>query len=165
MDTEIEMNYVDNASLLKEVKVFKETGCRSEELGRMILLIASKYSDKGSFAGYTYKDDMVCEAVLTCIKYMHNCSIEEGSNLFAYFSKIIHNAFLNFIAKQKKHSNIKDVCYKNLDFLVEDSCYDSGSPAQYFNVSAIDYQVIRGKKKKKRRKRKKKVETKVKTGD
>ena len=73
------------------------------------------------------------------------------------YGKIIHNAFLNYIAKQKKHSNIKDVCYKNLDFLLEDSCYEKGSEAQYFNVSAIDYQVIRGKKKKKRRKKKKKV--------
>jgi DNA-directed RNA polymerase specialized sigma24 family protein len=156
------MNYVDNASLLKEVKVYKDTGCRSEKLGEMVLLIATRYSEKGSFSGYTYKDDMVCEAVLTCIKYMHNFDVEkEGANPFAYFSKIIHNAFLNFIAKQKKHSNIKDVCYKNLDFLLEDTCYEKGSEAQYFNVSGIDYQIIRGKKKKKRRK-KKKVDSKVK---
>ena len=62
MTTETEMNYVDNASLLKEVKVFKETGCRTEALGNMLLLIASKYSDKGSFAGYTYKDDKIGRA-------------------------------------------------------------------------------------------------------
>ena len=109
---------------------------------------------------------MIGEAVLTCVKYMHNFDVnKEGANPFAYFSKIIHNAFLNFIAKQKKHSNIKDVCYKNIDFLTDDSCFEYGSEAQYFNVSAIDYQAIRGKKKKKRRKRKKKVESKVRTGE
>ena len=149
------MNYVDNAKLLEEVKRYIETGHKSEELGEMLLLIATKYSEKGSFAGYSWREDMICEAVLTCIKYMHNFDIgKEGANPFAYFSKIVHNAFLNFIAKQKKHSSIKDVCYKNLDFLTQDVCFDS--EVQYFNVSAIDYQAIRGKKKKKRRKRKKK---------
>lgn len=151
------MNYVNNESLLREVRVYKNTGVRTEELGAMLLLIASRYSEKGSFAGYSWKDDMVCEAVLTCIKYMHNFQTEkEGANPFAYFSKVVHNSFLNYIAKQKKHSNIKDVCYKNIEALTQDVCFDS--EPQYFTVSAIDYQAIRGKKKKKKRKRKKKTE-------
>ena len=149
------MNYVDNAKLLEEVKRYVDTGCKSEALGEMLLLIATRYAEKGSFAGYSWKDDMICEAVLTCIKYMHNFDVDkEGANPFAYFSKVIHNAFLNFIAKQKKHSNIKDVCYKNLEILTQDVCF--ASEVKYFNVSAIDYQSIRGKKKKKKRKRKKK---------
>jgi DNA-directed RNA polymerase specialized sigma24 family protein len=147
------MNYVDNEKLLEEVKKYIETGYKSEELGRMILLIATKYSDKGSFAGYSYKDDMICEAVLTCMKYMHNFDVtKKDANPFAYFSKVTHNAFLNFISKQKKHSNIKDICYKNLDFL---TC---NTDIQFFNVSAIDYQSIRGKKKKKRKKKKEEEE-------
>ena len=149
------MNYVDNARLLAEIKRYKDTGIRSEALGEMLLLIATKYAEKGSFAGYSYKDDFVCEAILTCIKYMHNFDVEKkDANPFAYFSKIVHNAFLNFIAKQKKHSSIKDICYKNLDFLTQDVF--EASQYQYFNVSAIDYQAIRGKKKKKKRKRRKK---------
>ncbi len=149
------MNYVDNAKLLEEIKRYRDTGRKSEELGEMLLLIASRYAEKGSFAGYSWKDDMICDAVLTCIKYMHNFDVDkEGANPFAYFSKVVHNAFLNYISKQKKHSNIKDVCYKNLDFLTQDVCFDS--EVQYFNISAIDYQSIRGKKKKRKRRRKKK---------
>jgi DNA-directed RNA polymerase specialized sigma24 family protein len=153
------MNYVDNSKLLEEVKKYLKTGRYSEELGHMILLIATKYAEKGSFAGYSYKDDMICESILTCVKYMHNFKVKKkNANPFAYFSKVIHNAFLNFIAKQKKHSNIKDVCYKHIDFLTQNVCLDSEQ--EYFNVTAINYQVIRGKKKKKRRKRKKKNEKK-----
>ena len=148
------MNYVNNGRLLEEVRVYKDTGIRTEALGSMLLLIASRYAEKGSFAGYSWKDDMICEAVLTCIKYMHNFDVDkEGANPFAYFSKVVHNSFLNFISKQKKHSNIKDVCYKNMEVLTQDVCFDT--EVQYFNVSAIDYQAIRGKKKKKKRKRKK----------
>jgi len=151
------MNYVNNENLLEEIRIYSETGVRTEALGAMLLLIASRYAEKGSFAGYSWKDDMICEAVLTCIKYMHNFEVEkEGANPFAYFSKVVHNSFLNYIAKQKKHSNIKDVCYKNVEALTQDcDCVDPDD-YQFFNVTAIDYQSIRGKKKKKKRKRKKK---------
>ena len=84
---------------------------------------------------------------------MHNFDVEKiDANPFAYFSKVIHNSFLNFIQKQKTHSNIKDICYKNLDMLTQD--VGINSDMEYFNVSAIDYQPIRGKKKKKKRKKK-----------
>ena len=118
------------------------------------LLLAKKYSDKGSFAGYSWKDDMICEAVLTCLRYMHNFDITvDKPNPFAYFSRIIHNSFLNYISKQKKHSKIKDICYKNIDFITPEG--DSNNEYTYFDVCGIDYQSIRGNKKKKKRKRKK----------
>lgn len=148
------MNYVDNEKLLDEIKVYSETGEKTEEFGRMIFLIAQRYSEKGSFAGYSYKDDMICEAVLTCLKYMHNFKLDtEDPNPFAYFSRVIHNSFLNYIAKQKKHSNIKDICYKNMDFLTQDP--NEQSETAYFSVKGINYQVIRGEKKKKRKRKKK----------
>jgi DNA-directed RNA polymerase specialized sigma24 family protein len=147
------MNYVNNAELLEEVRKYKNTGVQSEALGNMVLKIATKYADKGSFAGYSWKDDMIGEAVLTCVKYMHNFDTEkEKPNAFAYFSKIVHNAFLNFISKQKTHSAIKDICYKNIDFLLKDP-FDE---VRVFDVCGLDYQSIRGNKK--RRKKKKKEE-------
>lgn len=149
------MNYINNKNLLKELSIYKETGERSEELGRMFLLLATRYSDRGSFAGYSWKDDMICEAVLTCIKYMHNFDVDiDNPNPFAYFSRIIHNAFLNYIAKQKQHSKIKDICYKNIDFITPD-CSTAEDDCRNFDVYAIDYQLIRGNKKKKRKKVKK----------
>jgi DNA-directed RNA polymerase specialized sigma24 family protein len=145
------MNYINNRELLEEVKIYLETGIQTEKLGGMLLRLAEKYSEKGSFFGYTYKDDMICEAVLTCIKYMHNYDPEK-SNPFAYFSRIIHNSFLSSISKQKKHSKIKDICYKNLDFIVPDS--NSSDEYSFFEVNGIDYQPIRGNKKKKHKKKK-----------
>jgi DNA-directed RNA polymerase specialized sigma24 family protein len=147
------MNYINNKNLLEELKIYKETGERTEELGRMFLLLARRYSSRGSFSGYSWKDDMICEAVLTCIKYMHNFDVTiDKPNPFAYFSRIIHNAFLNYIAKQKIHSKIKDICYKNLDFITPDESEDD---IKNFDIHGIDYQCIRGNKKKKRKKSKK----------
>ena len=148
------MNYINNEKLLKEITIYIKTEVQTEELGRMLLLLAKKYSDKGSFAGYSWKDDMICEAVLTCLRYMHNFDITvDKPNPFAYFSRIIHNSFLNYISKQKKHSKIKDICYKNIDFITPEG--DSNNEYTYFDVCGIDYQSIRGNKKKKKRKRKK----------
>jgi len=147
------MNYINNEKLLTEIKIFKNTGEKTEKLGNMLLLLAKRYSDKGSFAGYSWKDDMQCEAVLTCLKYMHNFDVTiESPNPFAYFSRIIHNSFLNYIAKQKKHSTIKDICYKNLDTIMPDVINESDYA--FFDVCGIDYQSIRGNKKRKKRKKK-----------
>ena len=147
------MNYINNESLLKELKIYFDEGIQTEELGRMFLLLAKKYSDRGSFSGYSWKDDMVCEAVYTCLKYMHNFDVEmETPNPFAYFSRIIHNSFLTYIRKQKTHSKIKDICYKNIDFIMSNDEIDD--EYSYFKTYGIDYQLIRGNKKKKRKKKK-----------
>lgn len=146
------MEYIKNENMLNEMKKFKETGEKSEELGKMFLLLAKRYSDKGSFSGYSWKDDMICEAVLTCIRYMHNFDeTVESPNPFAYFSRVIHNSFLNYISNQKKHSAMKDICYKNLDRLIPD--VNEENEFSYFNISGIDYQPIRGNKKKKRKRK------------
>jgi len=149
------MKYLKNKNLLEELKIYINEGVQTEELGNMLLLLAKRYSDRPSFSGYTYKDDMICEAVLTCLKYMHNFDVDvEYPNPFAYFSKIIHNSFLNYISKQKKHSEIKDICYKNMDIIYPDSNYDDDF--DNFKVCSINYQLIQGNKKKKKRKKKKK---------
>ena len=152
------MKYLNNKALLAEIKKYNETGIKTEELGRMLLLLATRYSNKGSFSGYTYKDDMVCEAVFTCLKYLHNFDTDvEKPNPFAYFSKVVHNSFLTYIFKQKKQSKIKDTCYKNIDLLVPDAGDDEYT---FFDIKGIDYQPIVGNKKKKKRKKKVVEETK-----
>ena len=130
--------YVKNGDLLPEIIGYRDTGHISEELGTMILAIATNYSNKGSFYNYTWKDDMIMEAVLTCLKYMHNFDPKKQKypNPFAYFTTICHNAFINFIRKQKKHSAIKDVCYKNHQNLHEETKF-------FWAIKGIDYQKLK----------------------
>ncbi len=122
--------YVTNKELLPEIIKFKETWCEeekkgepSEELGRMILLIATRYADKGNFTNYTWKDDMIGDAVLTCLKYIKNFNPEKSQNPFAYITTICRNAFINHIKKQHRHSEIKDVCYKRHEILFDGPVY------------------------------------------
>lgn len=125
--------YVKNVDLLREIKNYKETGKMSEELGGMILKIASGYANKGSFGGYTWKADMISEAVLTTCKYLHNFDLERA-NGFAYITTITHRAFLNYIKKQKRHSYIKDSCLKNADLFLQLEEMQFGSKAINYSL-------------------------------
>ena len=124
--------YIDNDELLEEIKKFKKTNKCSERLGEMILLIATNYSNLGSFNGYTWKDDMIGEAALTCLKYLHNFDPDKQikPNPFAYIGTIVHRSFVNFIKKQKKHKYIKDYCFNNYKLLDSTGYYCIGSYIQ-----------------------------------
>jgi len=130
--------YVSNAELLEEVKLYKLTGVCSERLGSMLLLIARNYSSKGNFAGYTWRQDMVSNAVYTCIKYLKNFNPEKSTNAFSYITQIIGNAFKLTINDEKKYGHIKNICYQSslLNPLEKERCYMQKS---------IDYESIQNK--------------------
>ena len=107
--------YINNKDLFNEIVKCQENGIFSEELGKMVMSIAYNYADKGNFAGYTYKDDMIGDAILTICSYlMSSFNPTKTTNAFAYVTKICENAFLNHLRKQKKHSDIKDALYQRL---------------------------------------------------
>ena len=135
----IEKYYIRNKDLLPVVIEFKKTGIINEELGLMVQQIAINYSNRGNFASYTWKEDMVSDAVLVCFKYMHNFDPDKQKkpNPFSYFTTIIHNAFINYIRKQKKHSDIKDFCYKNYNLIEEENKF------YHYAIRGIDYQIMR----------------------
>ena len=114
--------YVTKEDLERELSKYKESCTFSEktgkivkrgyitpELGKMIKDVTEGLSSTGSWRGYTWKEDMVGEGILTILKYMHN--FKAGNNAHAYLSLIAQNAFIQYIQKQKKHSTIKDKLY------------------------------------------------------
>ncbi len=116
-------NYVSNSDLLSEIIKYKETKIFSERLGQMLLDIANNYSTKGNFVGYTWREDMCSDAMMTCIKYLDNFNPEKSTNAFAYVTQICCNSFKLYIKKQHEHSKIKDICYKLNDILKNEETY------------------------------------------
>jgi DNA-directed RNA polymerase specialized sigma24 family protein len=131
-------DYIKNEDIMPLIFEYRATGEVSNDLGDALLTIARNYANKGNFHGYTWKEDMVSEAVLTCIKYMHNFDPMRYSkpNPFAYFTSIIRNAFLNYIRKQKKHSEIKDWCYNHYEMMSENT-------NDHYANKGIDYTVLK----------------------
>ena len=77
-------NYVNNKEIMVEMIEYRRTGVISERLGEMYYLIASNLANKSNFIGYTWKDDMIADAVLTCVKYCKNFNPEKSNNPFGY---------------------------------------------------------------------------------
>ncbi len=117
------MEYVKNKDMLEELRLYKQSGTQSELLGEMFLLIARNLSNKSIFSGYTWKEEMISEAALTCVKYCHNFDPEKSNNPFAYFTKYCYNAFIGYIKKQKKHGDIKQCLYDKKDLVESDNFY------------------------------------------
>lgn len=75
--------------------------------------IATGLSRKPNFAGYSYKDEMVMDAIENCLRAIRNYNIEAATrsgnpNAFAYFTQICYYAFLRRINKEKKQQDIKN---------------------------------------------------------
>jgi len=88
------------------------------------LKIAEGLSHKANFVRYTYREEMVMDAVENCLKAIENYNIEAATrtgkpNAFAYFTQIVWYAFLRRIQKEKKHQDIK-IKYMT-EYAIEDS--------------------------------------------
>lgn len=76
------------------------------------LKIAEGLSHKSNFIRYTYREEMVMDAVENCLKAIENYNIEAATrtgnpNAFAYFTQISWYAFLRRIAKEKRQQDVK----------------------------------------------------------
>jgi hypothetical protein len=110
-------HYVDNEKFLAEIveykrkcQIAKEQGLEkprvSEYIGSCILLIAERLSTKPRFMNYSFRDELVSDALENCFLYFDNFNPEISQNPFAYFTQIIYYAFHRRISKEEKNRYI-----------------------------------------------------------
>ncbi len=90
---------------------------------------------KGQFNGYVFKEDMIMDAIENCIRYFDNFDHEKYSNPLAYFTAIIHFAFIRRIEKEKLQMYTK---YKLFD---KSQIFKDGIQEQAGDDSDIDVEV------------------------
>jgi DNA-directed RNA polymerase specialized sigma subunit len=100
--------YLNNAQLLPEVIKSKEQGKISNELARMLMKLTQRYATSPAFNGYSYRDDMVSEAMVDLCKSALKFNPEKSDNPFAFYTTCITNSFFGFLNKEKKHRKIRD---------------------------------------------------------
>lgn len=74
----------------------------SNELARMVMLIAQRLATAGNFVNYSYRDEMIADGIEACVKYMHNFDPTKTTNGFAYVSTICYHAFVRRIKLENK---------------------------------------------------------------
>ena len=77
-------------------------------IGGCFLKIANHLSFKPNFVNYMFKEDMISDGIENCVQYIHNFNPEKSRNPFAYFTQIIHYAFLRRIQREKRQLEIKN---------------------------------------------------------
>ena len=80
---------------------------------------------------------MISDGIENCVQYIHNFNPEKSQNPFAYFTQIIHYAFLRRIGKEKKQLEIKTKIIEKTGFdevmMVDDSLL-SGHSSEYNTI-------------------------------
>ena len=144
-------HYVNNRELLEALIVYRAKVKEAEEndlpkpritnyLGSCFLKIATHLSYKPNFVNYMFKDDMICDGIENCVQYINNFNPEKSTNPFAYFTQIIHYAFLRRIQKEKKQLEIRQKIIERSGFDEVFVADESGKTSEYNQIKdAIQY--------------------------
>jgi len=84
----------------------------TDYIATSFLKISEGLSHRPNFVRYTYREEMVMDAVENCLRAIGNYNIETATrtgkpNAFSYFTQICYFAFIRRIAKEKKQQDIK----------------------------------------------------------
>tara|TARA_B100001113_G_scaffold211842_1_gene173813 strand:- start:43 stop:513 length:471 start_codon:yes stop_codon:yes gene_type:complete len=144
-------HYVNNKEFLYAIVAYKKDIREAEEagqpkpvipryIGECFLKIATHLSYKPNFVNYMFKDDMVCDGIENCVQYINNFNPEKSTNPFAYFTQIIHYAFLRRIQKEKKQLEIRQKIIERSGFDEVMSADEDGKSSEYNSIKdAIQY--------------------------
>jgi hypothetical protein len=89
-----------------------------EYIGECFYKIATRLSTKYRFANYTYRDEMISDAIENCVMVVNGFDPNKSNNPFAYFTQVIRNAFFRRIMKEKKQQYVK---YRSMQKMTIDS--------------------------------------------
>ena len=111
-------NYIDNKKFLKEMVAYRKAVRKAkreglgkpripEYVGECFMKIAENLSHKPNFLSYTFRDEMISDAIENCVMYVDNFNPAKSKNPFAYFTQIVYYAFLRRIQREKKQLYVK----------------------------------------------------------
>lgn len=123
MEKKNKPHYVNNQKFSQAVVEYVQKKEKSREknlsppvipdyVAECFLKIAEGLSHKSNFVRYTYREEMVMDAVENCLKAIENYNLEAATrsgtpNAFAYFTQISWYAFLRRINREKRQQEIK----------------------------------------------------------
>ena len=111
-------HYINNKDFLTEMIKYRQAVAKAKRqalrkpqisryIGECFMKIAENLSHKPNFIAYTFRDEMVADAIENCVMYVDNFDPTKSSNPFAYFTQIAYYAFLRRIQKEKKQLYVK----------------------------------------------------------
>lgn len=106
-------------------------------IGECFLKIATHLSYKTNFINYIFIDDMISDGIENCVQYVNNFDPEKSKNPFAYFTQVIHYAFLRRIQKEKRQLEIKNKILERTGYsevFCDDNTIDGENYSNYNSI-------------------------------
>ena len=112
------MDYINGKAFFAELTIYhaqyvlsvREETEKPEMLNAIahaIIQICTRLSNSFNFIGYTYKDEMISDAIVKCFAKVHRFDPSISENAFAFFTQCAYNAFINRIKIEQKQSSVK----------------------------------------------------------
>ncbi len=133
----IDQYYVNPAVFKQQIREYYVTEDCIFELANSLKKIAYGLGNKSNFINYTYKEDMIGDALVKMYTALQNkkFNVDSEYNPFSYFTTIAFHAFINRIKKEKKHH--QTLCdYKEVVY--EKEMMDSGGGHVYVKPTNPD---------------------------
>ena len=115
-------------------------------IGECFLKIANHLSFKPNFVNYMFKEDMISDGIENCVQYIHNFNPQKSQNPFAYFTQIIHYAFLRRIQREKRQLEIKNKIIERSGFsevFDDNNTIDGNNYSEYNQIKDTVHSKIR----------------------
>lgn len=114
------VHYVNGKEFEEEIRAYYKSGHVTQKLGESLTKIANGLSFAPNFINYSYKDDMIGDAIVKMFSALRNQKfrLDTGFSPFSYFTTIAFHAFINRIKKENKHHAVlneyRDKVYTDL---------------------------------------------------
>lgn len=139
--------YINNNEFKEEItQYYSEFESGNEDipahLGVKLLKIANGLSFAGNFINYSFKDEMIGDALVKMVQALQNRKYDITSDYapFAYFTTIAYHAFVNRIKKEGKQKDIVDAYQEKVyNDLLSEQCIDCEGTAQQHNGNSDDH--------------------------
>lgn len=115
-------------------------------IGECFLKIANHLSFKPNFVNYMFKEEMISDGIENSVQYIHNFDPDKSQNPFAYFTQIIHYAFIRRINKEKKQMEIRNKILEKSgysDVFDDDMALDGSNYSDYNSIKDSVYSKLR----------------------
>lgn len=133
-------HYVNSKQFEDEIRLYYKTDVITDYLAEAIRRIAYGLSFAPNFINYSYRDEMIGDAVVKmyqALKYK-KFKLDHGFSPFSYFTTIAFHAFISRIKKEKKHHQlITDYREKHYSELINQNEDESGVRVYTQDVSGV----------------------------
>lgn len=120
------VHYVDNKEMLDAYIKYQEQRKKANEaglpdpvlprfLGECILNICRRTAYKHNFINYSFRDEMISDAIENCIRGINTFNPETTSSIFSYYTTAAFNSFRRRIQREATESAIRGKIISELD--------------------------------------------------